>query len=127
MEAYGGRGEEAIAAFEHALRLSPLDPFSFNSHNGIGFANFVLGRYDQAIEWTLRGMREKSGMTWAYRDLAAYYALAGRIDDARNAIAELTKTRPHLTIAKVGEALRFVEPKVLERYLSGLRLAGLPE
>jgi adenylate cyclase len=127
MEAYSGHGEAAIAAFEHALRLSPLDPFSFNSHNGIGFANFVLGRYDRAIEWTQRGMRERAGMTWAHRDLAAYYALAGRIDEARRSIAELVKTRPGLTIAKVMEALRFVEPAVLTRYAEGLRLAGLPE
>jgi adenylate cyclase len=126
MEAYCGHGEEAIAAFQHALRLSPLDPFSFNSHNGIGFANFVLSRYGEAIEWTQRGMREKAGMTWAYRDLAVYYALAGRLDDARNAIAELTKTRPGLTVHKVGEALRFVEAKTLARYLEGLTLAGLP-
>jgi adenylate cyclase len=126
MEAYSGHGEAAIAAFEHALRLSPLDPFSFNSHNGIGFANFVLGRYDRAIEWTQRGMRERAGMTWAHRDLAAYYALAGRIDEARRSIAELVKTRPGLTIAKVMEALRFVEPAVLARYAEGLRLAGLP-
>jgi adenylate cyclase len=126
MEAYSGHGEEAIAAFEHSLRLSPLDPFSFNSHNGIGFANFVLGRYEPAIEWTLKGMRERSGMTWAYRDLAAYYALAGRTDEARAAIAELTKTRPGLTIAKVSDALRFVEPTILARYLEGLKIAGLP-
>jgi adenylate cyclase len=127
MEAYSGRGEQAIAAFEHALRLSPLDPFSFNSHNGMGFAYFVLGQYERAIEWTQRGMREKAGMTWAYRDLAAYFALSGRIDDGRKAIAELVKTRPGLTIAKVGEALRFVEPKILARYLDGLRIAGLAE
>jgi adenylate cyclase len=126
MEAYAGRGEPAIAAFQHALRLSPLDPFSFNSHNGIGFSNFVLGRYDQAIEWTQRGMRERAGMTWAYRDLASYYALAGRADEARKAIAELVRTRPGLTVAKVAEALRFIEPKTLARYLEGLKMAGLP-
>jgi adenylate cyclase len=126
MEAYCGHGEQSIAAFEHSLRLSPLDPFSFNSHNGIGFANFVLGRYEQAIEWTQRGMRERAGMTWAYRDLASYYALAGRLEEARQAIAELVKTRPGLTVAKVAEALRFVDAKTLARYLEGLKLAGLP-
>ncbi len=127
IEAYSGRAEPAIAAFEHAMRLSPLDPFSFNSHNGMGFANFVLGRYDLAIEWTLRGMREKAGMTWAHRDLAVYYALAGQMDDAKRSIAELVETRPGLTVAKVGEALRFVEPAALRRYLEGLKLAGLPD
>ncbi|MEJ0011174.1 MAG: adenylate/guanylate cyclase domain-containing protein [Bauldia sp.] len=127
IEAYRGHAEAAIAAFEHALRLSPLDPFSFNSLNGMGFAHFVEGRYDEAIEWTLKGVREKAGMTWAYRDLAAYYALAGRIDDARAATVVLTKTRPGLTIAKVAETLKFIEPQVLARYLDGLRIAGLAE
>jgi adenylate cyclase len=126
IEAYAGRAESAIAAFEHAMRLSPLDPFSFNSNNGMGFANFVLGRYDLAIEWTLRGVREKSGMTWAHRDLAVYNALAGNMEEAKRSIAELTALRPGLTIAKVGEALRFVEPAALRRYLEGLRMAGLP-
>ena len=64
-------------------------------------------------------------MTWAYRDLAAYYALSGRIDDARRAVSELVKTRPGLTIATVAETLKFVEPQVLSRYLDGLRIAGL--
>jgi adenylate cyclase len=127
MEAYSGHGEAAIAAFEHALRLSPLDPFSFNSHNGLGFANFVCSNYAEAIQWTQRGMREKTGMTWAYRDLAVYYALDGRVEEARAAVRQLVETRPHLTVGKVAETLAFVEPSVLARYLDGLRKAGLPE
>jgi len=127
IEAYRGNAETAITAFEHSMRLSPLDPFSFNSFNGMGFANFVSGNYAEAIEWTRRGVREKSGMTWAYRDLAAYYALAGRLDEARSAVVRIEESRPGLTIAKVAETLRFVEPSVLRRYLDGLRGAGLPE
>lgn len=127
IEAYKGQAKEAIAAFEHAFRLSPLDPFSFNSHIGMGFAYFVLGTYDQAIDWALRGMRQKAGMTWAYRDLAAYYALAGRPTEAGESLSILIETRPHLTVAKVREALSFIEAGVLARYLEGLRLAGLPD
>ena len=126
IEAYRGNAEPAIAAFGHSMRLSPLDPFSFNSFNGMGFANFVRSSYGEAIEWTQRGVREKSGMTWAYRDLAAYFALAGRSDEAKKALAQLLAARPGLTIAKVADALRFIEPSVLARYLEGLRIAGLP-
>lgn len=125
--AYGGKPAEAIAAFERAVALSPLDPFSFNSYIGLGFANFALGRYDEAVSWTQRAMREKGGMTWAYRDLAAFYAHAGRLDDARQAIRELTLSRPGLTVAEVGQALAFIDPEILKRYLDGLRMAGLPE
>ena len=127
IDAYAGHAEKAITAFEHAARLSPLDPFSFNGHIGVGFANFVLGRYDEAVQWTRRGMREKSGITWAYRDLAAYLALACKVDEAKAALAELVATRPNLTISTVCEALRFIEPGLLKRYLDGLWIAGLPE
>ena len=125
--AYKGDPEKAIAAFARAAELSPLDPFSFNSYVGMGFANFALGKYDEAISWTQRAMREKGGMTWAHRDLAVFFAHAGRLDEARHAVKELTATRPGLTVAEVGEALGFIEPTLLKRYLDGLRKAGLPE
>ena len=35
--------------------------------------------------------------------------------------------RPGLTLAGVRMALRFMEPSLLDRYVDGLRLAGLPE
>lgn len=126
IRAYRGEADEAIAAFDRALSLSPLDPFSFNSHIGMGFAHFVKGHYDQAIAWAQRGMHQRAGMTWAYRDLAVYFALAGRESEAREALALLTEARPDLSVAKVGEALRFIAAPVLARYLDGLGRAGLP-
>jgi adenylate cyclase len=125
--AYSGHPEEAIAAFERAIALSPLDPFSFNSYIGLGFANFALKRYDEAASWTERAMRERGGMTWAYRDLAAFYAQGGKMVEARQAIQDLAAARPGLTVAEVGHALGFVDAEILKRYLDGLRIAGMPE
>ena len=71
-------------------------------------------------------MREKGGMTWAYRDLAVYLAYAGRQKEAVSALAQLTATHPGLTVTGIGEALRFIEAGILKRYLEGLRMAGLP-
>ena len=126
LNVYTGDPTTAITCFERAGKLSPLDPFSFNSFIGLGLANFSLGRIEEAVQWTRRAMREKSGMTWAYRDLAAFLAHAGRIDEARDALAKLVANRPYLTIAGVADALRFMEPSLLARYLEGLRIAGLP-
>jgi adenylate cyclase len=127
IKAYRGQPAEAIAAFERATELSPLDPFSFNSYIGLGFANFALGNYDEAIAWTQKAMREKGGMTWAYRDLAVFFAHAGRQEQAANAVRALLDARPGLTVAEAGHALSFIEPTLLQRYLDGLRMAGLPE
>jgi adenylate cyclase len=127
LRVYSGDPTTAIACFERAANLSPLDPFSFNSFIGIGLANFSLGRPDDAAQWTLRAMREKVGMTWAYRDLAAFLAHAGRIPEAREAMAKLIASRPYLTVKGVADALAFMEPALLKRYLEGLKMAGLPD
>ena len=124
---YRGDAEEAITGFERSLRLSPLDPFSFNSYIGLGLSHFALGKPDEAVQWTRRAMREKVGMTWAYRDLATFLTAAGKVNEAKAALAKLVETRPYLTIAAVAKALSFMEPSLLRRYVEGLRIAGLRE
>jgi len=125
--AYRGHPEEALQSFDKALTLSPLDPFSFNGFIGMGFAKFAAGHPDEAIHWAQRAIREKVGMTWAYRDLAAFNGAAGDIPAARDALARFQAGSPDVTVGKLRDALRFIEPETLERYLAGLRAAGLPD
>ena len=124
---YRGQAQDSVACFERAIRLSPLDPFSFNCYIGLGLARFAAGQPAEAVEWTRRAMREKVGLTWAYRDLAAFLGAAGKINEAREAADKLRNTHPHVTVAEVANALGFMEPGLLARYLDGLRQAGLPE
>ena len=70
-------------------------------------------------------MREKIRMTWAYRDLATFLAAAGKVEEAKAALAKFMETRPYLTLAGLEKALNFMEPSLLRRYLDGLRMAGL--
>ena len=126
LKVYRGHALDAIACFERSIRLSPLDPFSFNCHIGLGLASFALGKPEEAIRWTERAMHEKAGITWAFRDLAVFFAAAGRIEEAKLALAKLIATRPHLTLSSVADALAFMEPPLLARYIEGLRIAGLP-
>ena len=125
--AYRGEPEEAQKSFEKALTLSPLDPFSFNGFIGMGFAKFAAGRPAEAVQWAERGIREKVGMTWAYRDLAAYHGAAGNPQAAADSLARFVAVRPDVNGTKLREALRFMEANTLERYLAGLRAAGLPD
>ncbi|MCB1487919.1 MAG: tetratricopeptide repeat protein [Bauldia sp.] len=127
LEAYQGDPQLARASFEKAIELSPLDPFSFNGCIGIGFSCFAAGNPEEAVKWARRALGEKVGMTWAYRDLAVFLASAGDIAGAREALARFTAERPGITIAQIGDAMKFVQPRILGMYLEGLRLAGLPE
>jgi adenylate cyclase len=125
LHVYRGEPEEGVPCFERSIRLSPLDPFSFNCFIGLGLAAFGSGKPAEAAKWTERAMREKVGMTWAYRDLAVFLAHAGEIDKAREALVRFADTRPYLTMAGVASALTFMEPGLRARYLEGLRIAGL--
>jgi adenylate cyclase len=107
--------------------LSPLDPFSFNSLIGLGLARFAAGHADEAVEWTRRAMREKVGMTWAYRDLATFLAAAGHLEEARDAARRLIEAQPYVNLASLRNTLAFMEPQLLGRYIDGLRQAGIPE
>ncbi len=72
-------------------------------------------------------MREKAGMTWAYRDLAVFLTAAGKLDEARAALAEFNRAGPRQTLTTMRAALRFMHPKLLANYVEGLRIAGMPE
>lgn len=124
---YLGEPEKAFSSFETAMRLSPLDPFSFNCYIGMGLAHFAAGRPEEAVHWTRRALDARPGLTWPYRDLAVFLAHAGKPEAARQALDAFTWLRPAMTVATIADALRFMEPGLLARYLEGLRLAGLPE
>jgi len=127
LEAYRGDPDVARSCFEKAIKLSPLDPFSFNGFIGIGFSCFAAGNPVEAAQWARRALGEKVGMTWAYRDLAVFLARAGDIEGAKGALAKFVASRPGITVGQVGDAMKFVQPRILEMYLDGLRLAGLRE
>src|SRR5690606_1187994 len=103
----------ALKAFEQSARLSPLDPFAFSVHLGMGLAHFAAGRSDRAIDMVRQALAERPGLTWPYRDLATYYAAAGKIEQARDALGKFVALRPVTSVASLRDGLRFMEPGLL--------------
>ena len=125
-QVYMGEPDRAFAAFDTAISLSPRDPFAFHTYIGIGLAHFAAANVEEAIRWARRALDARPGMTWPYRDLAVYLAHAGQLQEARQALAEFTYLRPEMTLASIADGLRFMSRPLLDRYLDGLRKAGLP-
>lgn len=122
---YLGTPEEALKSFERSIRLSPMDPFEFNIHVGIGLAHFAAGRPQEAASWSRRALSERPGITWPYRDLSVYLAHHGDLAGAKDALSRFTRKHPSASLASIGDGLRFMYPSLLARYLQGLKLAGL--
>jgi TolB-like protein/class 3 adenylate cyclase len=124
-QVYLGNPEEGLAALEHAARLSPLDPFAFNVHLGMGLAHFAAGRPQLAVRFARQALSERPGLVWPYRDLAAYLAHQGDLAAARDSLLRFTRDHRGVSLGSIGDGLRFMEPGLLGRYLDGLKLAGL--
>lgn len=125
LKVYGGDAAGGQSCFEQGLHLSPLDPFAFNSYIGLGLAVFSAGRPGDAVVWTQRAIGQKPGVTWMFRDLAAFLAHAGQVEAARHALATFTASRPGASLRDVADSVGFMEPGLRERYAEGLRMAGL--
>jgi adenylate cyclase len=125
-DAYTDRPVEAIENFERALRLSPLDPMNFNNWVGIGSAHEVQGDLEKAIAFYRRGLSERPHAEWLYRHLASALAGLGRMDEARQAYAQMLRAYPDMTATKFRAAMVF-SPQVLDRMVENLKTLGLPD
>jgi adenylate cyclase len=126
LENYTDQPQKAIGNFERALRLSPIDPMNFNNYVGIGSAHIVAEEYDEAAAFYRRALEERPNAGWIYRNLASSLSGAGRVEEAKQAFAELMRRYPDLTISKFKQAMVF-SPAVLNRMAENLRKLGLPD
>ena len=131
---YLGEPEVAIEHLAHAMRLSPLDPLAFVAQMAIAFAHFFAGRYDDASSWAEKalatsppGLRERPVYHPALLIAAASNSLAGRLEEAQNAIARLRQLNPTPHISNLKNQIPLRRPQDLVRYTEGLRKAGLAD
>jgi tetratricopeptide (TPR) repeat protein len=87
----------------------------------------LASRYDEAASWAERALVDNPNFYPALRMAAASHALAGRLEQARNAIARLRQLDPALRISHLKQILPLRRADDLARYAEGLRMAGLPE
>jgi adenylate cyclase len=122
-----GRPDEAIASTEKAMRLSPHDPVMWMFLSVMGVAHFVAERYEEAVRWLQRSLQRRPDWPTSHRFLAASYAHLGRFEEARAAFKEMQRRHPEFSLASVRLFLSGADSAYVERYIDGLRKAGLKE
>jgi adenylate cyclase len=120
-----GRGDEALKPFDEALRLSPRDQSIFLWLYLKGFALFVAGGYQDAVDWAEKSLRENANVPGAYRLRAASLSELGRMDEAKAALADLLRVSPDATVAATRAQVPLKRAEDLERYVGALKRAGL--
>jgi tetratricopeptide (TPR) repeat protein len=88
----------------------------------LGDAEINLGHFDAAIDEYRKAIDSGFRTFFSYANLSAAYAHAGRIDEAKAALAEARRLNPKLTVKWMKE-----HTPNLPAVFDGLRKAGLPE
>lgn len=125
--AFSGESEIAIDEAKRAMSLSPKDPELFHFLVAIGTAHFVAGRYEDAVDWGRKVVAEQPTVPSGHRLVAASLGHLGRTDDARKALDHALKITPKLSETSIRKNIHFKDPRDLERYVSGMKAAGLPQ
>ena len=122
-----GDPERADAPIRRAIRLSPRDPFIVYWYAHLGLAAFVAEHYEEAIDWAGKTIQQNPNFPGAYRLLASSFAHLGRQAEARQALEQLLRLMPGMKAIDVRRQVPFKHTAVMERYLDGLRKAGLAD
>jgi TolB-like protein len=123
--AFAGRDREARDHGQDAIRLSPLDPEMAMFLGGIAVAHYVAGRFAESAQFAEEIMRLRPGFLGAQRLRCASLAQAGRVDEARLILAALRREHPEMTIDWLRASVPYQTPELMERFLDGMRKAGL--
>jgi TolB-like protein/tetratricopeptide (TPR) repeat protein len=130
IESSRGDPKAALLWTRQAMRISPREPRIGSALYAEAHAHTLLGNDEEAVMLSRRAIGAGFKTYFPYTYLAAALANLGHIDEARSVVAELTAKYPSISIARLFANRRSDYPDYLtrwQRYLDGLRKAGLPE
>ncbi len=122
-----GNSAAAAAAADKAAKISPLDSAKPLWLAGKGIGAYINGRYEEVVDICHEVLRENPNAGSALRQLAASCAMLGRMQQADEALQQLLCCMPGLTVSKVRDIVPVMAADAQERWLEGLRKAGLPD
>ena len=119
-----GRAEEGLGHVESAMRLNPNIPFWY--YYALGANQFQLTRYEAAAVSFEKAIAKNASWRNTHFYLVSAYGHLGRIDDAEWQMEELRVLGFEPTFENFNLAHKTQVPAYRERYLEGLRKAGVP-
>jgi len=127
VQAFGGECDNAIDNLQAAIRLSPRDTLIVVWCTASGWAYLSADQFDEAAASARQAIDWNPGFMDAHGILAAASGHLGRLDDARMALDDFVSKMPGLSLNDPRLLRPFRRPSDRDRFLTGLRLAGLQQ
>lgn len=117
---------DADESLQRVYRLSPQGLFLPVSLTGLAHVAMIRGDYEAALGWAEKSLAVSARFDATYWMLIAANAHLGRLDAARDHLAEFLKRVPNATVAGIKAGQPDYDPNRIAAVLAGLQLAGMP-
>jgi DNA-binding SARP family transcriptional activator len=124
---YVGDPDAALQRLDRYRDLAPFDPYFSWFENFYTIAYTFKGDYEQAVVVGNRVTRVNPDFSNGYKPLIAALGHLGRLDEAKVYVTKLLALEPRFTVERFARTYPIRRASDLERYVTGLRLAGVPE
>jgi adenylate cyclase len=109
------------------MRLSPVDPEKGIALSGIGMSYLMLERYEEALAWGERALREMPNYGSSHRVVIMALIELDRLEEARTAAQRLMEAFPTFSLTLQRQINPWRDKVFAERYVTALGAAGVPE
>src|SRR5262249_4898410 len=112
-----GETDEALKCAEHALKLSPSDIFlSVIIAICMSYIHFMAARYAESAAWARKTTERHPDYVPGLRMLVAAAAMNGEVAVAAQALANLRRLQPNISLAWARESMN-LSGEPLERFI----------
>jgi TolB-like protein len=121
---------EPVAALQRLKRyrdLAPFHPYACFLDSFYAIAYMFKGDYEQAVLVGRATLKGNPLCQIIYKPLIGALGHLGRTDEAKPYIAKLLSFEPNFTVEHFGKTYPIKRDDDRQRYMEGLRLAGIPE
>jgi adenylate cyclase len=118
-----GRHADALEASQRAIRLNPLPPSWY--YLQLGRINCFCGNYREALKHLEKAAELLPASGPLAFNLTIAHSLAGNLEEAKAAAAELLKWYPDFALDRLAEMMPFKNPDDVNMILKAFRRAGL--
>jgi adenylate cyclase len=124
---FGGESDRAIAALQEAMRLSPRDYLMVIWHTCNAWSHLHAERFAESVDCAKQAIDFNPSFPDSHGTLAASAAHLGRMAEAHAGLAGFVRLLPGLSLSDPRLIRPFRRQVDRERFLAGLRKAGLPD
>lgn len=122
-----GRGHDAVKQYDHAMALSPLDPFLYAMQTAKGFALLHENDLQAACEWANKGAHAPGTHYLCLAIAAGINKIAGNETRANNWTAHTFERRPDASVAQFFKAFPLEDQRVSTALRQALQELGFPD